>query len=59
MKFIIKACDDSGYELSRHEVYAEPHFSPVNDVVYFEFKPHYFAITKDLYDKMLAIRKEE
>ena len=64
MKFIIKVCDDLGYELSRHTVDAEPHFPPMNDLVYdamvyFEFKPHYLAVTKDLYDKMLATRKEE
>lgn len=59
MKFIIKACDDLGHELSSHETYAEPHFSPVNNMVYFEFKSHYFAITKDLYDAMMERTKRE
>lgn len=59
MKFIIKVCDGSGFELSRHEVDAEPQFSPVNDMIYFEFKRHYFATTKDLFDKMLAMREKD
>lgn len=59
MKFIIKVCDDLGSELSRHEVYAEPHFSTIDAMVYFEFEPHYLAITKDLFDKMLVGSKRE
>ena len=59
MKFIIKTCDDLGFELSRYEVNAEPHFSTMNGMVYFEFPSHYFAITKELFDEMVAERGEE
>ena len=59
MKFIIKICDETGFELGRHEQYAEPYFSPVSETVSFELKPHYVIVTKEMFDKMMAERKEE
>lgn len=50
MKFIIKICDDLGFELSRHEVTAGPHYSPADDMVYFEFPKFYFSTHKAFHD---------
>lgn len=58
MKFIVKICDDRGFELSRHEQYAEPHYSPTHDTVTFYLEPCSYRMTRRYYEEMIAVRKK-
>lgn len=58
MKFVIKVCDERGFELGTHEQQAEPHFAHVSEMVTFELKSFYLAVTRELFEK-LEERKEE
>ena len=53
MKFIIKVCDDLGFELSRHSVNVGPHCSPADNMVYFQFPSFYFAAPKAFHNAIL------
>lgn len=57
MKFIIKVCDERGFELGTHEQQAEPHFAHISEIVTFELKSFHLAMTRELFE-MLAERKE-
>ena len=52
MKFIIKVCDERGFELGTHEQQAEPHFAHVSEIVTFELKPFHLAMTRELFEKL-------
>ena len=57
MKFIIKVCDERGFELGTHEQQAEPHFAHVSKIVTFELKPFYLAMTRERFEQLVE-RKE-
>ena len=52
MKFIIKVCDERGLELGTHEQQAEPNFAHASEIVTFELKPFYLAMTRELFKKL-------
>lgn len=59
MKFIIKICDDLGFELSRYSVNVGPHYSPADEMVYFNFPSFYFATPKAFHNAKIKRQNDD